>query len=787
MRFLIILLLTISTAAAQDVRVRVNNGVPQIEHNGIPQRGRWFWGAPGQAVLKVAPDAVVHQFEMTGMLDDTDDLTIHFRFDAKPNTYWLDDIEITDIETGETVVPRCDFENGMDSFTKDWTFWPTGRQNTTGTIDVQSGKLQITLKTPPDGNWTDFHIYHHPRLTLRKGHRYKVTLWARSAEPGGLYVGVYKPSAHFAKAARIDGVFESQIRLAASVGIDFVSFPVHLPWTEPGKNDAPEFEFAFTQCQAVLDVNPKALLVPRIGTYPPDWWAKANPEHMMLYETEGGKPCFEVASPKWRAEAAERLGILIEKLEEKFGDSMAGYHPTGQNTAEWFYMDSWDDRYHGNAPVPAAAFRDWLAKKYATDEALQKAWKRTDVRLTTAEPPSPARRRSAGEKGVLLDPKTDQDIIDHNCALQDIMVDGMLAMAKVVREKTHGKKLSVLFYGYSFEFFALNRAPAASGHYALRRVLDSSDIDILCSPISYFDRQLGGSAPAMTAAESVMLAGKLWLYEDDTATHISAGNFPGSMERAKNSWESNQMLLRNTAEEACRNFAGWWMDLGSAGWFDDPAMWAEMKRLEAIDLPLLKKPVPFRPEIAAVMDETSAMYVAHNGNRVGRPLVYEGRAPFARCGAPFGQYLLDDVLAGKVVHAKVYVFLNAWMLTPEQRKTLLEKTAGKKRIWCYPPGTEHLIDGIPAEDVVCRLPRLTPELLRDTAKRAGVPIICEDNVVLYSHENFIVVHGTKEGTITLRWSKDVSWKDVLTGEKLGSGLELKLPIQFGETRVIGVE
>jgi hypothetical protein len=366
------------------------------------------------------------------------------------------------------------------------------------------------------------------------------------------------------------------------------------------------------------------------------------------------------------------------------------------------------------------------------------------------------------------------------------MVDTMLAMEKVVREKKKKKKLSVLFYGYVFEFMALNRGPAASGHFALRRVLDSSDVDILCSPISYFDRQLGGSAPAMTAAESVMLSGKLWLYEDDTATHISVGDFPGSLERAKNSWESNQMLLRNTAEEACRNFAGWWMDLGSAGWFDDPAMWTEMKRLEAIDLPLLKNPTPYKPEIAMVIDEASAMSIAHDGNKIGRPLIYEGRAPFARCGAPFGQYLLDDVLNGKVNHAKVYVLLNAWMLTPDQREMLLQKTAGKTRIWCYPPGTEHTIEGIPADDVVYRLPRVTPELLRDAAKQAGVPILCEDNVVLFSHQNFIVVHGTKTEMITLRWSRDVAWKDALSGEQLGSGKELKLSLQLGETRVLAV-
>ena len=783
MRSFIILLLAVSTAAAQDVRVRVNNGVPQIERNGIVQRARWFWGAPGQALLKAGQEAQQIEFEMTGILDDTNDITVHFRFDSKPNTYWLDNIQITDTETGETVIPLCGFENGMESFTKDWTFWPPGKQNTTGNISVESGKLQIAIKSPPDNNLPDFHIYHHPRLTLKKGHRYKVMLWVRAAEPGGLYVGVYKPSAHFAKAARIDGVFESQIRLAASVGVDFISFPVHLPWAEPGKDDKAEFEFAFSQCQAVLDVNPKAQLVSRIGTYPPEWWVKANPDHMMVYEKEGGQPCFEVASPKWRVEAAERLGILIERLEEKFGDSMAGYHPTGQNTAEWFYMDSWNNRYHGNNPVAVEAFRDWLRKKYPTDEALQKAWNRHDIRLATAEPPSPQRRRDAGAKGWILNLKIDRDIIDHNFALQDIMVDGMLGMAKVVREKTHGKKLSILFYGYSFEFFALNRGPAASGHYALRRVLDCPDVDVLCSPISYFDRQLGGSAPAMTAAESVMLAGKLWLYEDDTSTHISAGNAPGSAERAKNSWESNQMLLRNTAEEACRNFACWWMDLGSAGWFDDPAMWTEMKRLEAVDYPLLKNPIPFKPEIAAVMDETSAMYVAHGGNRIGRSLVYESRAPFARCGAPFGQYLLDDVLAGNVDHVKVFVFLNAWTLTPDQRKMLLEKTAGKNRIWCYPPGSEPDFD-VPQDDIVYREPRLTPETIRDAAKHAGVPIICEDNVVLYSHGNFIVVHGTKEGAVTLHWANNVTWKDALSGKRLGNGKELQLPLQFGETRIV---
>jgi hypothetical protein len=139
----------------------------------------------------------------------------------------------------------------------------------------------------------------------------------------------------------------------------------------------------------------------------------------------------------------------------------------------------------------------------------------------------------------------------------------------------------------------------------LRQVLESPDIDVLCSPISYFDRGLGQSAPAMTAAESVALAGKMWLYEDDTRTYLDRGDFPGAYDAVDTLEKTNKELVRNTAQCAVRNFATWWMDLGATGWFDDPRMWAEMKQLAALDEPLLAHPRPFRPEVAAVIDQRS--------------------------------------------------------------------------------------------------------------------------------------------------------------------------------------
>jgi hypothetical protein len=189
----------------------------------------------------------------------------------------------------------------------------------------------------------------------------------------------------------------------------------------------------------------------------------------------------------------------------------------------------------------------------------------------------------------------------------------------------------------------------------------------------------------MTAAESVALAGKLWLVEDDTRTYLGTGSFPGQFDGAFNLAETRTLLRRNLAAEATRNFATWWMDLGMTGWFNDSRMWEEMKQFEKVDRAFLEKPIVYQPEIAAVIDERSMLETSASAWKVTEPGIYQVRRPLARMGAPYGQYLLDDVLQGRV-HAKVYVFLNAWQLSAPQRRDLLRRTRGACRVWCYAPG-----------------------------------------------------------------------------------------------------
>lgn len=679
-----------TTLAVERVRVDASSGVPMILVDGKPVRARMFWGNQGTRPLTIGPQAQLVDFEFTPTYDEPAKATMHLRFDKKAGDVYLDDIRVVEIATGREVIPRCDFEHGPQSFRRDWTFWPTGLQNTVAKVQVESGcgregsaGLHVKLTNPAGGQWPDFHIYHHANLALRKGQRYRVTFWIRTTSTRDLLVAFYRPGDAFLMLGGLPSLFTSQIKMACDAGAEFISFPVQLPWPRPG--EPVDWSVAEAQCQTVLDAHPKALLLPRVSMNPPTWWREAHPDEVMVWDQgPQAHTGAVVASPIYRRDAAERLAALVTHLEKQFGDRMAGYHPCGQNTGEWFYQETWGPALNGYAPADRRAWREWLKERYGDDGALRAAWNDPQVTLATAEVPSPAARRAA-PAGIFRDAATQRPVIDFAEFQQQMMADCVCHFARAVRQASEGKKLVVFFYGYVFEFGAVSTGPATSGHYALRRVLECPDVDILCSPISYWDRGLGHSAPAMTAAESVALAGKMWLYEDDTATYLSSGNAPGWQDKVATLEDTNKQLVRNTAQCAVRNFGTWWMDLRQTGWFNDPGMWAEMKRLEALDQPLLAQPRPFRPEVAAVIDETSMNRVAFGGPAATRPGVYEVRRPLGRMGTPYGQYLLDDVAAGRV-SAKMYVLLTAWALSPQQREQLLANTRGSLRVWCYAPG-----------------------------------------------------------------------------------------------------
>jgi hypothetical protein len=638
------------------------------------------------------------------------------------------------------------------------------------------------------------------------------------------------------------GKFLDQVAMARDAGVNLVSFAAPSCWNPPDKevNWAPLDDL----CRSIIAVNPKVLLVPRVGADAPGWWLERHPDAAMIYEggVRGHKA--SVSHRQYRADAAAHLERLCRHLLKTFPRNFAGIHACGQNTGEWFYEDTWRKPLSGYDPATLAAWREWL---HAHGDAEAKR----------AEAPEAAARHAAPD-GVLRDPAKERRLIDFARFQQEEMAEMVLALAAAARRGTGGRKLVVFFYGYHYEFAAVRDGAPISGHYALRKVLGSPDIDILCSPISYTDREWLGTAPAMSSTESVMLAGKLWLNEDDSRTYLDTRTAQHVQEGGLvNLEQTQQVMLRNTAQEALRGFGSWWMDLPGAGWFADPAIWTVMRRLQPVDEAMARRARPFTPEIAAIIDEDSMCHLAGGASAMARPLIYEARAALGRSGAPYGQYLLDDVIAGKVP-AKLQIFLSAWALTPNERRALSEhRPPGVTRVWCYAPGyilpdrvdvgamrevtgSAHkkvepisavvtptqvgkdlgltaawgpekpiqplfAVDASPSEtlatysdgsaavamrkgehgiDVFVGVPQLTSELVRALARMADVHLFAEEDVALWAADPYISLHALKSGSLTIRTGREGPVVDALDGSEVGRGPEVKLNLRAGETRVL---
>jgi hypothetical protein len=473
-----------------------------------------------------------------------------------------------------------------------------------------------------------------------------------------------------------------EIRLAARHGVDLVSLTIGLPW--PRQGQPPDFAAGVDRwMDAALAANPRALLLPRIATtWPPEWWMQEHPDDVMLYD-DGKRQTASVHSRIWRQDAARHLSALVAHLEQKYGDHVLGYHPSGQHTGEWFYDRMWEGQLASFEPAARDAFRLWLRSAYGTDEALRRAWRDAAVTLGTAQVPT-ATERDAATQGLFRHPNTDRRLIDFLRFQNEEMADAALAMCAAVKAAAP-RKLAVVFYGYHFEVAPAPHGLASSGHVAFDRVLASPAVDVICSPVSYFDRGAGGGGYFMAPVESVALHDKLWLVEDDTRTHLAPAD--AGYGRLADARQTAGVLTRNFAHLMTRGMAVWWMDLMGEGWYHDEGIWDLLGRLRqayAADMATFQ---PGAPEIAVIVDDRSALVGAPSPT-VSAPLLHQFRREWYRIGAPVGTYLLDDLVAGRVPAARMYLFTGTFRLDAEQIRAIRRRACrpGNVVVWMYAAG-----------------------------------------------------------------------------------------------------
>lgn len=656
---LVLTLTMVAVSAQAELTVRVRRsavGVPQIQVNGQPVSPRMFWGEEGHDPLMVGKDWKAFEYEFLSTSEDAG--TVHMRFGAGEAVRMeFRDLQVTDVETGKELSPQ-------------WKAFP---RHYADNIKLADGLL--TVEVPTRQPREDFHVY-LSRRPMRRGARYRVSGSVRATGSRLVRFGAFQVDPfglHEPIALVGSDPFPRQIALAAAAGVDFVSYMVPKSvWTDDETYDFAELDRISDK---VLAANPKALLVPRIKIETCGWWARKHPDHQIVYDdgSQPRVPC--ISSRLYREMVVKFLTAFTRHMCEKYPERFAGVHPSAQTSCEWFYWGSLSRPLNGYDPCTREAWRNWCAAQGLPNAA-------------NAEVPSAAARREVS-RGLLRDPIRDREVIAFSQFQQEEMVDFMAAVAKACREASDGKKLVLFFYGYPWEFAGHFQGPAVTGHLGLQRLLDraADDIDILCSPISYADREWGACGLSMSATETVMRHGVLWLWEDDTRTFLEPDKVgSANMGVCHNLKETQEVLRRNTAQEILRGFGSWWMDLSGTGWFDSPELWSVMRGLGRLDHEMLERKAPFAPEVATIVDERSLLAVAR-GDATGL-CMGTARKWFARSGAPFGQYLMSDVLKNGL-SARLQVYQAAFYADAETIASVAAQRAVHPevtRVWCWAPG-----------------------------------------------------------------------------------------------------
>lgn len=758
--------------------VEPRNGVPVFTIDGVPTRSRIFFGLNGEQPLVFTPEYTRYENEFVAEDDGRRKGTIHFRFGIAPGEIDIDNFAITEKETGKIVAGPYSFED-KEEFSQNWQVWHDvfeGRRVASTAIEKGVGTdgsrgLRVKIFQIPENQSPDFHLYHAPTLDIVQGKTYVVSFDARSSNPRNVRVVLYRPeSPVFARVGSCGkNVLESQVKLAAGAGVNFVSFmPRQLIWID--SNGACDFSELDSLCDMILKANPHALLIPRLRLDPPPAWLAANPDVREVWHNAGadhdrqGWNWPSLSSEKYRKTANATLAAIVRHMETKYGDSVAGYHPCGQNTSEWFTPNTWTAGDAGFSEVDRVAFRNWLKNKYSDVESLRQAWNNPQATFENADVPSSEERLASRDKPYLEPGK----LLDFNDFWQTQVTDVLCELAHTVKKETNGKKLAFFFYGYSYEFSTVSKGPAASGHYALLKLLESPDVDVVCSPISYSDRALGGGCSCMLNAESVTAAGKIYLYEDDSRTYI-AHDHGERLASVATVEDSVNIVLRNSSETAERNFATWLMDLGATGWYDSPEIWAAAAKLAPMDEYFLAHPTPYRPEIGLFLGERSMLKIS-SGSYSGAAVSLV-REQFNRVGAPYAQYDLADLTSGKAPLPKLSFILNADAIDDEEKANLdaLERE-GKTRV------------------VRLALKKPTTDEIRAIAKVAGVWLYTDRPCNVWANLPFVTLHAPEDGEYRFNAPEGTRQIiDFISGETLAQGSFFVFNLKKGDTKVLRLD
>ncbi len=453
------------------------------------------------------------------------------------------------------------------------------------------------------------------------------------------------------------------------------------------------------------DPEAKAIVKIQLRDGKPAWYLGQYPDEAVQFENGAKANHVSLASRHWKKFAGEYIRELVGHVQQSpYADHIIGFIASEGEEGQWMhYWAGGDPAAPGTlsdyCPEMLKYFRHWLKEKYGNDAALQKAWCDPQVTLATAQIPT-RQERCDGAMAFRILPKN-RRAQDFGLALSDVVSQGIVYYAKIIKKASGGRALTGALYGHLMDLGG-GFLGEQVGYARQKLPVETPFIDFYLGPISYSHRFRDVGYPGgydMPSPGTLELHGKIWINEDDLRTHLE---FPaGYAYSVRTPADTTQQLARETVKAICGRAGFYYFPLGDNGvaWFDDPETIDAIGGLTRVANATVAGDRSSVSEIALFFDDEGQCRL-HQKLQQGEVSVNTAaimqREALFRIGAPSDEYLQFDVANPKLRDYKFYVFLNPYFLKEDEIAAIRKLAArpGVKILFCFTPGiaTDHGLD-----------------------------------------------------------------------------------------------
>ncbi len=203
---------------------------------------------------------------------------------------------------------------------------------------------------------------------------------------------------------------------------------------------------------------------------------------------------------------------------------------------------------------------------------------------------------------------------------------------------------------------------------------------------------MGGTGQPRGVLESCALHGKLWLDEVDHPTMLGDAFGRQPPFRPVTLPDTIATMRRNAVESFVQGMGMWWYDFGpkgQGGWWDHPALMAEVKRLKDLFGSRSGRPYRSDADVLLVYDPACFNYLGGpNVDPITNAIINFTSADVCHSGVMADDVYLTDLERVDLQQYRVIVLANCLLLTEKQRQFITSKVAaeGRHLVWLYAPG-----------------------------------------------------------------------------------------------------